>query len=641
MRSLESMILFLGIALSLLGFLLLAIFAFKDALASLGVVLISNKTHTDYDWPRSPSAHHHSSPDTTSPMYPDRLIRPLPKRRLRSRLSDEEAKSIEFPPAPPTVAPLFNLPYVEKSPNYTNRVPRGDGDDHKCQCGADHGVGHDAAYVENVDGANDRGRRATSVEAAAGEEYLPWEQSGGSFAKPPPPGSTTSSADGYESFENTNNKKKRKIPLSGGSNHHHASLSAEMVNMSISNPANDSSLLEDSANGAGQYYSAAPSALPNTSSGTGISGAGRGRFGRPKHSMERRPLGASTNGLNAFASNHSGNGAVKGKRDWAASGGKDQGIISAAIANAAEQGHKLPPLEGSENVSLLQQQAAKSVPPQSSQFTFSMDSESGKALYGASGHTASNVLPGSSHVPPAGYGMKAYPPGRAPNTVPPPPGQQQQYAQQPSKGNANNGGAGAEQRPKGSRKSLTRILQLAANQRKLQQEYTNFHHPPRREDIWICEFCEYKSIFGEEPAALVRQYEEKDRRERKAAAERRRLLEKAKMKGRKNRKGNKGKNKGGGSHANNTSTNNANSQQYDQGADSVVGQLDPQEEEFFDDEFDDEPIAQGPPPPPTPTTEPIDHGALSAGGMTAGAGGGGGTTHGPPRATPASRTRKA
>lgn len=46
-------------------------------------------------------------------------------------------------------------------------------------------------------------------------------------------------------------------------------------------------------------------------------------------------------------------------------------------------------------------------------------------------------------------------------------------------------------------------------------------------------------IFGRPPAALIRQYEIKDRHERRRLAEKRRLLEKAKMKGRKGKKGNK------------------------------------------------------------------------------------------------------
>jgi hypothetical protein len=84
-----------------------------------------------------------------------------------------------------------------------------------------------------------------------------------------------------------------------------------------------------------------------------------------------------------------------------------------------------------------------------------------------------------------------------------------------------------------------RVYEVAARNRRLQQEYANYHHPPRREDVWICEFCEYESIFGTPPLALIRQYEKKDRKEQKKQAEKRRLLEKAKMKGRKGKKGTK------------------------------------------------------------------------------------------------------
>lgn len=59
-------------------------------------------------------------------------------------------------------------------------------------------------------------------------------------------------------------------------------------------------------------------------------------------------------------------------------------------------------------------------------------------------------------------------------------------------------------------------------------------HGNNNGEIWICEFCEYESIFGELPEALLRQYEIKDRKERRRLAEKRRLLEKAKQKGKKN-----------------------------------------------------------------------------------------------------------
>ena len=76
------------------------------------------------------------------------------------------------------------------------------------------------------------------------------------------------------------------------------------------------------------------------------------------------------------------------------------------------------------------------------------------------------------------------------------------------------------QRPKRSRDS---IYALAARRRKIQQHYSNIH----------------EAIFGEPPRALIRQYEIKDRKERRRLAEKRRLLEKAKMKGRKGKKATK------------------------------------------------------------------------------------------------------
>lgn len=148
---------------------------------------------------------------------------------------------------------------------------------------------------------------------------------------------------------------------------------------------------------------------------------------------------------------------------------------------------------------------------------------------------------------------------------------------------------------------------LAARQRKLQQEYQNYHHPPTGDNLWICEFCEYEDIFGVPPYALIRSYEIKDRQERKKAAEKRRLLEKAKMKNRKGKKGGKGgKNNnpaaappapGGGPGG------------YDPNAQPLEG-----EDYYDDDEYGDEYEPVGPddhypadgyyPPPPAPVSTP-------------------------------------
>lgn len=96
-----------------------------------------------------------------------------------------------------------------------------------------------------------------------------------------------------------------------------------------------------------------------------------------------------------------------------------------------------------------------------------------------------------------------------------------------------------------ARRRLEKELASAARQRKLIAA-ENFHHnPPKIEDMWICEFCEYERIFGKPPRVLTRVYEIKDRRQRQEEAERKRLLEKAKAKSRKSKKSGKASNKGG------------------------------------------------------------------------------------------------
>lgn len=125
--------------------------------------------------------------------------------------------------------------------------------------------------------------------------------------KPTAPQSTVSSVDsvdGYDSFENTNNKKKRKIPTSGNLGNHHSTLSAEMAHMGISSNRDIDVMQADADGGVGQYYGTGNSAIPAGASGNGMSGAGRGRFGRvvPRNSSGRSPLAVSMNGPNALQS---------------------------------------------------------------------------------------------------------------------------------------------------------------------------------------------------------------------------------------------------------------------------------------------------------------------------------------------------
>lgn len=284
--------------------------------------------------PPSPAG---QSPDTTSPIYPDRPIRPLPRRRLRSRLSPEFADSIKYPPAPNVTKPLFYLPYNEPT-SFANGPPLSSEfaeiDEALAQA-------EQACKMDNTPSYHFKGNQLDSDEEdAVGTTSLRWYQelrqakvstplrnhpNGASqaalanLAKAPMSqsiGSSVESVDGYDSFENTNNKKKRKIPTSGALGTHQSSLSAEMANMGISSARDmDPSLAELDA-GVGQYHGTGTSAIPATPSGIGISGAGRGRYGRTARNVNgRSPLGVSINSSNAWQSGRSGP-----RRDYTPSG---------------------------------------------------------------------------------------------------------------------------------------------------------------------------------------------------------------------------------------------------------------------------------------------------------------------------------
>ena len=144
--------------------------------------------------------------------------------------------------------------------------------------------------------------------------------------KPTIPQSTASSGDsvdGYDSFENTNNKKKRKIPTSGSLGSHQSSLSADMAQMGISSTRDIDVAQSGPDSGVGHYYGTGNSAVPSVSSGTGISGAGRGRYGRvgTRYYNGRSPLGVSVNGSNTLQTGRS----LHHRRDYipgSGSGGK-------------------------------------------------------------------------------------------------------------------------------------------------------------------------------------------------------------------------------------------------------------------------------------------------------------------------------
>lgn len=559
----------------------------------LSTILTSLSPFAGYEWNRSSPLR--SSPDTSSSIYPDRPIRPLPRRSLRARLSPEQAQGIEFPDHPPSTGPLFNFPY-SASERGSRSLRTGENDHHACHCGHTH---------SEVESEEEEDERTGQPPSSPSHSYPRNGVAVGMVGGRPKPSSTTSSVDGYESFENTNNKKKRKIPNMGSVNSQN--LAADLSDAGAPLAA-DNTALDD---GTGwRYHGNSPSTPQhhNSAPGTGMSGAGRGRFGRsvPARS-ERRVLANSTNLANAKASSKR----MEPPRNYAriivqspcansnfCSGPPEQtGIISTAIANAQAS----PPAVGNENVSLLQQEAAKHS-ANKTQFTFTCGSDSANKM----------VWPGQEHgqypQPPGAYPpsnpqphpqARARPPVRsdvpmvstqgtqtsprmngthapsANRNMPPQrggPSQSQQPQQQP-----------APPPPKPKR-SASKLYKHAARKRQIQQEYANFHNPPS--NPWICEFCEFEDIFGYKPMALIRQYERKDRQERKRLAEKRRLLEKARMKGRKGKKASKK-----AQNAQNAQNNqNAPAGGYDRHDD---GSLDPHDDEYYDDDYDDLPPAPG------------------------------------------------
>ncbi|KAL4872468.1 hypothetical protein BDV12DRAFT_193557 [Aspergillus spectabilis] len=462
-----------------------------------------------------------TAPDTPSPIYPDRLIRPLPKRTLRSRLPSDAADSILYPPAPPATQLFYgagatNEDVVNESKVY---VQQSDGRDQSPD--QDH---HPPYYENGVDldsgdedgpvvvrrSAGFRGSSLSPTPSSVRQQALP------SNGKGQPAMSSPTGPDGYDAFENTNNKKKRKIPTPGNMGSHHSSLSPEFAAIGLANPGQHHPSSAGEGGHASTFYGTGSPASPVSS---GMSGPGRGRLGR----QGRR---SSVHGHITWSQNRAAgrrDGPLPSPGPTGDSATRNHGIISAALANAAASAFSSSPYRVTIQGSMLEQQTT----PTRTQFTFTCESDSSKGM----ALHRSPVSQRQARQNSRGFSTQGTQTSPTVATqLNPQAGTQPQ--QQPCQA-----AAPTEPAPERKKKrSPSSLYALAARQRKIQQQYSNLHHPPSLEDMWICEFCEYESIFGRPPEALIRQYEIKDREERKRLAEKKRLLEKAKMKGRKHKK---------------------------------------------------------------------------------------------------------
>ncbi|KAI2464620.1 hypothetical protein F4781DRAFT_65452 [Annulohypoxylon bovei var. microspora] len=520
------------------------------------------------------------SPESASSLFPDRPIRPLPKRRLRERLSPDVADSIQYPPASQTTAPLFVYPYNSKEdlvslgvgpPNVAHR-------ENAAELGQEAGARRNGLGIEQDDSLIGQARRALisrPLHDSPGHAVrAPLRQSQPRQPNPQPPPSTASSADGYDSFENSNNKKKRKIPTAGETILNGTHVLNDLGALGVSSPtsAGDDGSLDASGVTSTPYYQSGGA----IAGGQGISGPGRGRYGRTRNG--RSPLRALSD-PNSNWGNRNSNKLRPGGIQYPSPPAENSGIISSAIASA----EKLQVPQGQENISLLQQETStKASPTSSAQFTFTFDSQNPVSW------------PGSDPAPP--NVRTSHPLNRSSRTMSTM-GSMGVAGSVPNGSAASSAGSGdlqpgtnatgseavrganqASTAPKKSKRRGNSLVQ-AAKQRRRETAFQNFHHPPAAEDIWICEFCEYERIFGRAPEALIRQYEIKDRRRRREEAERRRLLEKAKMKSRKGKKANK-------SPAKNNST------PADRHTASSSGQQGPQHPPMPDDHDEDQALDQ-------------------------------------------------
>ncbi|KAK3330899.1 hypothetical protein B0H66DRAFT_598423 [Apodospora peruviana] len=459
-------------------------------------------------------------------LFPDRPIRPLPKRRLRERLSPEAAGVIQYPPAPQSVAPLFPYPYSnlrdEKSdPSFgLSRDRAGEVDLRQPRR---NGLGPDNEQAESTEVRRGLGGRDTPE--SSGRQPRSTKHDQGRNYKPPL--SATSSVDGYDSFENTNNKKKRKVPSAGDS----ALNGVLVVNDTISSDSGSLTTADQSVDGnrdASSTSSATTYGSPNfATGGQNVPGPGRGRYGRPRSGRSPlRPLTDSTN-------NWAGRNARLRSAQWTPGSSENTGIISNAIANA----EKLLPHQGQENMSLLHQQLSNKRNTPSTQFTFTCDAKvPGSIAWPGSPNLM--TMP-THHAPSARQATENW--ARNPQATQ----TSQASAAPPAVGTSPKelptqaGPAGQHQAgapPKTTRKSLMKEYAAAAKARRRETQLYNKRHPPKPEEVWICHFCEYEMIFGRPPEALIRQYEAKDRKQRLQEQQRKaqwERLKKGKHKGKK------------------------------------------------------------------------------------------------------------
>lgn len=253
-----------------------------------------------------------------SSVFPDRLIRPLPKRSLRSRLSLEAAEAIPFPPNPPSSSfPTYNH-YGEHGEYVNDSKVLVQQDDDYCEHDHEHDHHHHHHHhhhhyhdhdhdhenhhhhdlEDDADSTEDLDRGEAAMRRAMDYRENSVSQTARNYRHAANKASYSGS-DGYDAFENTNNKKKRKIPTSSNMGLHQTSLSAELAHLGLNGSRHDIAVAQDDGAADGQYQPSM-SNLSNT-----ISNSARVRHGKEtgRRASSRNPLGVSTSNFNVRPGN--------------------------------------------------------------------------------------------------------------------------------------------------------------------------------------------------------------------------------------------------------------------------------------------------------------------------------------------------
>lgn len=234
-----------------------------------------------------------SAPDTPSAVYPDRLIRPLPRKTLRSRLSIDAADTILYPPTPPASQIFYGVPgdseeAVNDAKVYVQQTIESDRHELTPEADTHHGFETATEFESGDEDGPVVVRRSAGFRGSMspGSSTHPQGYSGKDEVPKPSTG-----PDGYDAFENTNNKKKRKIPTPGNMGGHHSALSPEFASMGLANSSPAPAAASDGT-ATSTYYGNGNPASPLAS---GISGSGRGRLGRSstRSNSGRNPLSAN------------------------------------------------------------------------------------------------------------------------------------------------------------------------------------------------------------------------------------------------------------------------------------------------------------------------------------------------------------